>query len=665
MLGVDGSALPMGVEDRASLFRNRIAARRTLLILDDAAGHRQVAPLLPPGGVATVITSRLPLTGLPGAASIDLRPLPRSDSIELLRQVVGPKRVRAEQRSADALVAACGDLPLAVRVVAARLAARPHWSLSQLEERLTDERRRLDELRYGDLSVRPMLQVTYRALSPAAARAFALLGALCGTGIRTAPEWAVAALLDTGFPSASAAIEELLDARLLESAGLDQAGQQRYRFHEVTRLHALERREAEIGDADWAASFDRVATGWLSLARLAREGLQCERFHLEDPTAASSEIYPTAAAVAGPHPVEWFEAERDSLIALVAACRTARRADLARGLAACTAEFFELRGYYDDWLRTMQAALDASRDAGDRGAEAAMLRGLGTCLVEVGHRDRAESSLRAARELAERVGDFAGMAMAGKDLGYVLGLGGRLDEAEGELRAAIDGLDRAGRVPVKVIAMTHLAWVLRERGAADEAIENVRAALKTARRAGDKFALAYASRGLAGALLAAGQSSSAEQTARRAVRLFEQINDPIGTAQSLRVRGEALANDSARLAEAEQAFAAAAEIFRSRGNTWGLALAELSLGEAQARRGLAGADTRLREVLRFWTDENVPALRARALVALAQVAEHSGDPSAVLLKTEAYELYRSLNAPQAKDLGRQLGWDEDAATDFA
>jgi len=228
-----------------------------------------------------------------------------------------------------------------------------------------------------------------------------------------------------------------------------------------------------------------------------------------------------------------------------------------------------------------------------------------------------------------------------------------------ELRAAVDALSRLGRDPVKVIAMTHLAWVLRERGSADQAVDTARAALRTARASGDRFALAYASRGLAGALLATGRSASAERAARRAARLFEQINDPIGAAQSLRVQGEALAMDPTRLVEAEQALTAAAEIFRSRGHSWGLTLVELSLGEAQVRRGLAGAETRLREALRFWTAENVPAMRARTLVALAQVAEGSGDPSAVLLRTEAYELYRSLNAPQAKELALQLGWDDD------
>ncbi|MEV4621104.1 helix-turn-helix domain-containing protein [Asanoa sp. NPDC049573] len=664
MLGVDGSALPARVEDRAALFRSRVAARRMLLILDDASGHRQVAPLLPPEGVATIITSRLPLTGLPGAATFDLRPLARRDSIELLRQVAGEKRVEAEQQSADALMAACGDLPLAVRVVAARLAARPHWTLRHLGERLSDESRRLDELRHGDLSVRPVLQVTYRALSPTAARACALLGSLCAAGIRTIPEWTVAALLDTAGPEASAAVEELLDARLLESAGLDQVGQQRYRFHEITRLYARERRQAEISDADWAASFARVATGWLGLARLAREGLQCERFHLEDPAVAGSDIDPAAAVLAGSHAVDWFEAERDSLVALVAACRTARRADLARGLAACTAEFFELRAYYDDWLRTTQAALGACQEDGDRRAEAAMLRGLGTCLIECDQHDEAVSILRTARELAESFEDLAGMAMASKELGFALGLSGQLDEAEHELRAAVDGLDRDGRYPVKVIAMTQLAWVLRQRGAVDEAIETVRAALMTARRGGDTFGLAYASRGLAGALLAAGRNTAAERAARRAVKLFEDIDDPIGAAQSLRTQGEAVAGDPTRLVEAENLFAAAAEVFRSRGHSWGLALAELSLGEAQARRGIAAADVRLRRVLRFWTDENVPALRARTLVALAQVAERAGDPSAVVLRTEAYELYRRLNAPQARELARQLGWDEDA-TDHA
>ncbi|MFC7640454.1 NB-ARC domain-containing protein [Streptosporangium lutulentum] len=421
VLGVDGPTLPAGVDARAGLFRARLAGRRMLLVLDDAGGYRHVEPLLPAEGIAVMVTSRLPLTGLPGVTAIDLRPLSGPTAVELLCRVAGAERVRAESAAAAELVTACGGLPLAVRIVAARLAARPHWTVGTLTERLADERRRLDELRHGDLAVRPGLQLTYQGLTPAAARAFALLGEL---DVPSFPEWPVAALLNVEPVAGAAALEELLDARLLDDLGPDRASQPRYRFHEVTKLYARECREAEIGRAEWAAALARAAGGWLALARQAQDRLHCDRLYLDDRSGAASVADPRAAAVAADRPVEWFEAERETLAVLVQACAGEGLAVTARGLAGCSADFYDLRGYYADWLRSMRVALEACRQAGDRPGEAAMLRGLGGCLVELDDPDEAVSTLRSARALAQEVGDRAGAAMARKHIGFVLSLTG-------------------------------------------------------------------------------------------------------------------------------------------------------------------------------------------------------------------------------------------------
>ncbi len=659
VLGVDGSALPAGADARGALFRARFAERRLLLILDDAAGHRQVTPLLPAEGAAVVVTSRLPLTGLPGVTSVDLRPLPNLAAVELLGRVAGEERVRAEPAAAADLVAMCGGLPLAVRIAAARLAARPQWTVETLACRLTDERRRLDELRHGDLAVRPGLQVAYRGLSPAARRAFALLGNL---GVPSFPEWPVAAVLGVPPAAGAATLEELLDARLVDALGQDGAGQPRYGFHEVTKAYAMERHAADVSEAEWTAALARAGAGWLALARRAQDGLRCERFYLDDrsttPTSDPEQIVGEhAVSAAERRPLEWFEAERDVLAALVPALADVGLAGLARGLAGCGADFYELRAYYTDWRQTAKTALDACRRAGDRTGAAAMLRGLGSCLVELDDLDAALSTLRTARALADEIGDAVGAALARKYIGFVLGLTGRLDDAETELRAAADELRRTGCLPAEAMARTHLGFVQRQRGDAAGAVLIIRSALATARSCEDEFAQAYATRGLVGALLDNGQAREAEHTARQAVALFERIGDPIGAAQGLRVLGEALASDVDRTSEAEQALASAAVIFRNSGHEWGLALVELSLGEIEVRRGVAGAPDRLRRALRFWTDENIPQLRARTLVALGTAAENAGDPAARDLLLQAYHLYRDMKAPQATELAKRLGKD--------
>ncbi|WP_117212948.1 ATP-binding protein, partial [Allorhizocola rhizosphaerae] len=542
-LGVEGSALPSGLDARAALFRTRLSARRILLVLDDAAGHRQVEALLPAGRAAVLVTSRLPLTGLPGAVNIDLGPLDTSAAIELLCRVVGRPRVKAQHTASAEVVAACGGLPLAVRIAAAKLAARPNWTVSEFAERLANERRRLDELSYGDLAVRPGLQLAYRGLSPSAARAFGLLG---GLGVPSFAAWPVALLLDTDPATGRAALEELLDARLVEGCGRDQAGQARYRLHDVTRLFARECRDAAIGHAEWEAALARVAGGWLALGRLARDHLTADSYHLDDKTIAAAMADWSAIATATGRPVGWFEAERESLGVLVSACAEAGLAGLARSLAGCSTDFFALRAYYMDWRRVTEPALEACRRTGDRRGEAAMRHGLGSCLIEIGTRDESLSSLRAARDLAEEVADPARTALVRREIGFVLSLTGQLDEAEAELRTAVRELDAVGLHATRAIALTSLAFVSRERGQSTEAVKFSRAALAVARSCGSVFAEAFASRSLAGSLMAMGRPREAERAARKAATLFERIGDPIGAGQSRRALGEAIARDPAR-----------------------------------------------------------------------------------------------------------------------
>nr|WP_280117160.1 helix-turn-helix domain-containing protein [Microbispora hainanensis] len=651
-LGVQGSALPAGIDARAALFRDRLAVRQVLLVVDDAGGYRQVEQLLPATGVSVVVTSRLPLTGLPGVTSIDLRPLPGPTAVRLLCQVAGEDRVRAEPSAAAELVSACGGLPLAVRIAGARLAARPHWTVEAFNERLADERRRLDELRHGDLAVRPGLQLAYHGLTPTAARAFALLGEL---GVPSFPEWSVAALLGVDPAAGAAVLEELLDARLLEALGSDRAGQPRYRFHDITRIYARERREAEIDQAEWTAALSRAATGWLALARQAQDRLDCLRLYLDDRDHTATITDQRASAVAADQPVEWFEAERETLAVLVSACAEAGLAATARCLAGCSADFHELRGYYDDWQRAMSVAQAACRRANDRSGEATMLRGLGSCLIELDDSDAALSALYPARALAEEIGDLAGAALAGREIGFMLSITGRVQEAEAELRAAVEGLEQANLPLARALALTSLGFLLRERGETAGALDAIYSALSIARLCDGRSTEAYALRVLAGTLQVCDRPQEAEWVARKAATLFEQIGDLIGAAQSLRALGEALAHEPHRLDEAEEALTAAAALFRDQGYRWGLALTELSLGEIEARHGDPRATERLRQSLEYWTDEQVPALQARTLVALAAACEQRGDPSARELLMQAYELYQALKAPAAAELAVRLG----------
>src|SRR6185437_295038 len=168
-LGVPGPLIPGRPAERIGQYRSLVAGRRFLLVLDHVASEAQVRDMLPPGpDGAVIVCARRRLAGFPGARIMDLGGLDETDALALLGQIIGHRRLSEEPGPAADLVRLCAGLPLALRIAGARLAARPHWRLATLARRLADDRRRLDELVYGDLSVRATISASYAGLPPRA-----------------------------------------------------------------------------------------------------------------------------------------------------------------------------------------------------------------------------------------------------------------------------------------------------------------------------------------------------------------------------------------------------------------------------------------------------------------------------------------------------------------
>ena len=173
-LGMADTAIPADATERASEFRTQMAGLAMLVVLDDARDAAQVRPLLPGNASSAVlITSRGWLAELEGSRALALGALDRSDALALFASICGAERVEAEPEATDAVLTACGGLPLAIRIAAARLVSRPAWAVGALANRLRNERQRLSELAVGDLAVRASFGVSYanlpdRARVPAA-----------------------------------------------------------------------------------------------------------------------------------------------------------------------------------------------------------------------------------------------------------------------------------------------------------------------------------------------------------------------------------------------------------------------------------------------------------------------------------------------------------------
>ncbi|MCY0941739.1 AfsR/SARP family transcriptional regulator [Streptomyces antarcticus] len=219
------------------LYRERTRGRQLLIVLDNASGAAQLGPLLPnTPEPAVLVTGRTALPTVAGAHTVALAPLEARDSMALLAAAAGPDRLAAAPRAASAIVEHCAGLPLALRIVGTRIAARPRCSPDRLAGRLADPATRLRELHSGDLDVHTSLLPSWRALVPEVREVFPVLA---GLGPQPFPAADAALALNRPEGEAERLLEALADAALLEVSGADERGQPCYLFHPLVRLFAL------------------------------------------------------------------------------------------------------------------------------------------------------------------------------------------------------------------------------------------------------------------------------------------------------------------------------------------------------------------------------------------------------------------------------------------
>ncbi|HWM03853.1 MAG TPA: BTAD domain-containing putative transcriptional regulator [Actinophytocola sp.] len=441
-LGVPGEAVPEQADERAEMYRHLLARRRILVLLDDAAGESQVRPLLPGSGSSVVVvTSRARLTGLAGARLCDVDVFDQDEAISMLSSVVGTKRVADEPAAAEALIRLVGRLPLALRIVAARLGARPHWSLAWMLERLSDERRRLDELAHGEMMVRASLALTYDGLEPQARRLLRLLGVLDGLSF---PNWLAAALLDADYLDAADLLEVLVDAQMVEVAAMDITGSPRYKLHGLIRLFAREQLEQheEADGRDLAVS--RLAGGWLALTDAAHRRIYGGDFtvlHGAAPRWQPPASYTDRILV---DPLAWLESEHANLCSTVTLTATSGLDECCWDLAVSLVTLFETRCYFDDWEKTHRVALAAATEGHNRRGLAAVGCSLGSLYLSRGQLPAAEDELLPALHEFEELDDSHGTAMARRNLALLDQIRGDTEQAVARYTAALSGFRAVG-----------------------------------------------------------------------------------------------------------------------------------------------------------------------------------------------------------------------------
>ncbi|MFF4229184.1 BTAD domain-containing putative transcriptional regulator [Streptomyces sp. NPDC001820] len=437
-LGVDPRQVPCEEDAAAALLRSTLAPTRTLLVLDDAASAAQVRPLLPAGpGCAVVVTSRSPLTALDGAARFPLAPLSAEDSGMLLRAVSG----RGFDEGLERLVERCGRLPLALRVVAARLAARSALTADVLAGLLDAQAGRLDQLDYDDLSVRGSLAVAHDGLDPDAALALRRLGAV------DLPEYgvpAVARLMDTDERRAAAALDRLVDVALLEEVSYG-----RFVPHDLVRDFA---RELAEGCDDRQQAAERVLVWYAEATRQIGIALlppgQEAGLRLPAPIGEAAPFSSAEQALA------WGDLELPNFLALTE--RYASQSATALLLARAGFTYLQRRGRLQEMAVLGELALDAARKSGDTAAEAHALTDLAGMNFLSGRTERALTLNESAVAIWRTLGDDRRLQRSLGNRGMLLEGLGRYEEATEALESAIAYARRLGDAHGEAIILGHL-----------------------------------------------------------------------------------------------------------------------------------------------------------------------------------------------------------------
>ncbi len=431
----DDSALPVGVEAQIGRYRSLLARRRMLVVLDNVPDRAEVGQLLPGSGHNTVlVTSRLRLDGLyssSGVHRITVSALNENDAAELIQRRIGPARTKREPAALAELTGHCGRLPLALAVVAGRLATHPSFPLAAVAAELRDASTRIEALDTGDESttLAAVLSSSYDSLSPDARELLSLMGR---TSLPDFELHALAALAGSTPVHLRARVRELERASLA-----DEHLPGRWQVHDLVRLHAAQH------TVDFTPAIERLIDYYL---HTALSGDHCldrnrERLEIAPPLAGSSpttfDDFATAMA--------WFEAEYTCLMATQrTAVELGKHAAVWR-LTWAMHSFRWRRAHIHDQADGWRTALAAAEHIGNPGWMAVSHRLFAAASARIGQLDISFAHLQRALAMYAQLDDQPGQAHVHRTLARAHERLGAYDEALSHAETALLLYRRTGQ----------------------------------------------------------------------------------------------------------------------------------------------------------------------------------------------------------------------------
>jgi DNA-binding SARP family transcriptional activator len=529
-LGVDPGRIPAGEEERAAQYRSLLTDRRVLIVLDDARDAAQVRPLLPgSGSCAVLVTTRNRMPDLAGSRFIDLDVLDSAEGLELFASIIGRSRAESEPEATDDVLTACAGLPLAIRIAGARLAARGGWTVRNLARRLSDERRRLDELKTGDLAVRACFEVSFASLprhdgdDVDPAQAFRLLGTWQG---RTIGLPAAAALMGQPERCVADALEDLVDAQLLQSPAPD-----RYRFHDLLRAYAAGRANLEETSAVRDGAVRRVLAWYLHTVDAV--ALMVSPHHYKVQLAPLEAGCEPLSFLSLDEALNWCEVERTNLVTATRQAAASGLHVLAWQLPVAAFGFFNRRTYWADWVETHHIALSSVRVLGNKRGEALVLNNLGMAFARR-RMDEAAGYFEQALAIRREIVDLPGEAQTASNLADTYRRLRRYAEALALLKRALEIQRQAANPYSEAVVLNNLGETYLSLGRVTEAVDSLDHAREMFHDIGEIRGEGYALDNLGEAYLSLGRVAPAIGVLQRALELRDSAGDRFDAADTLR-----------------------------------------------------------------------------------------------------------------------------------
>jgi tetratricopeptide (TPR) repeat protein/transcriptional regulator with XRE-family HTH domain len=641
VIGVPAAQIPPDLAARIALWRDRVADKQLLLILDDAADSEQVRPLLPgAGGSLVLVTSRRRLSALEDARTITLDTLPPGEATELLVRLAARPGLSPADAAVREITRLCGFLPLAIGMLARQLHHHPAWTVAGRAADLLAAVDRLELLATENVSVAAAFDLSYAHLGPGQQRLFRRLGLHPGTEV---DGYAAAALDGTDLAAARRGLEALYDQYLLTEPTPG-----RYRMHDLIREHAqaLARRLDPDDNREQAAQrlldyYEHAST--LADALLARQ----------DRIAPTSEAATTPTAVPAlanrEQALAWARAERASLLACLDHATAAGQHARVIALTAGIAGLLRHDGPWAEAITRHTVAVEAALYLSDQPGLAGALTYLGRMRLLTADYPPAARDLQEALGIFRDLGDRPGQAGALTYLGMVRRLTGDYPAAARDLEEALgifrDLGDRLGQAYV----LADLGTVRFIAGDLPAATLELQAGLGIFRDLGDRFGQANALASLGYVRRLTGDYRAAAPDLQEALGIHRDLGDRLGQANALTFLGDVrrlMGDCQAAARDLEEAL----HIYRNLGSRGGQANALLYLGIVRRLTEDHPAAARdLEEALHIYRDLGSRSGEVEAINEIGTLSRTSGDLSQA----------RSCHQ-QALDLARQIGssWDE-------